>query len=203
MAGDMPFPPTAGTDLSTTVLRDGTQGMQADLPMGGKKVTGAADGIAVDDLVTRRQLHLLKIKNADQGKANSTLADDAELTFTVESLGRYKYRLILYVTLTTISSGFKMAMGGTAGVSSSLTWIRFLDIGSGFPWTAIDETFFTTYGTTKQVLPVTGSIRVEVEGTIDFATGAGTVLLQFAQAANNGGTTAVKAGSFMELEKVT
>lgn len=42
--------------LSGVVTRDGQSPMTADLPMGGNKVTGSADGSATDDLATYGQV---------------------------------------------------------------------------------------------------------------------------------------------------
>jgi hypothetical protein len=134
----------------------------------------------------------IKVAAAQFDKTNTTLADVPGLAVALDSGKTYAFRAFLD-TLVDAAGGLKVAMGGTATASAFIAWATIV---SGTPAldganraASLGATIASASGQTKY--------GVFVEGTLT-TSGAGTLTLQFAQAAATG-TSSVKVGSSLTV----
>ena len=145
--------------------------------------------------------YLKAYKTSDQTVTNSTTpTNDSELTVSVEASTTYSFRLKIFNTTASVTSGIKVELSGTCTVTSMKAQIYIYDdttnsLAAFSRVTALDSPVGAGLGA--------GDNYVIIEGAVEINT-AGTFLLQFSQNtadAVNGIT--VQRGSVIELFKVS
>lgn len=129
-------------------------------------------------------------KSADESVASSdVLQDDNHLTTTVE-VGTYLVTIMLFGSFPSLT-GIKVALDGTSVAANFILGMA--------PFTAA---LVTAYGSPYQVLSASNYTGLVFQAAIEVSS-AGTLKLQWAQAASDPTNTTVKRGSYMLLERVT
>lgn len=88
------------SSLTGSLPRNGTAGMLADLPMGGSKVTGMANGVAVTDAATVGQTGAL-VSTTIAGAAIKTVAVDADSFPLIDSAAGSALKRITWASVKT------------------------------------------------------------------------------------------------------
>lgn len=124
--------------------------------------------------------------------SNTTLADITGLSTTVESGGKYHFKVYLMIN-STANGGVKTAVSGTA-TATAIRFINSVFTSSGVAVshsTALDSASGSTVAVLYKV----------IEGYIEVNAG-GSFKIQFAQNASHGDTSTVYTGSWMTVDKI-
>jgi len=136
------------------------------------------------------------IKSADESRTSSgSYLDDSEMTLTVEANTKYYIKVIVIATAVNNVGRIKYRLSGPAGATSktsnSALNAQTANVaneiigGSGWTHSSGDATERMT----------------SIEGTIIISSTAGSITVQWAQAASDAGATVMKAGAILELRK--
>lgn len=93
------------TAFSGSMRRDGQSAMAGNLPMGGNKLTGVADGVAAQDAVTMSQLTPVKTSVEALAAAEVDLASAATISIGTQSSNRI--RITGSVTISSFGTSYK------------------------------------------------------------------------------------------------
>lgn len=194
------------TGLSSCILKDGTQTVTADIPWGGKKITGlglataAADALSQAAGDARYAIIISKAKaSATTKTSNVTLANDPELTGITLAAGHiYAIKLLLSAYITG---------AGAPGINFELAYSGTFTAGQGYGTvngTAVTAGAIAINGTvaiaTLQNSSSTPSIIV-ADCTLVATTG-GTLSCQWAQNISSSTSLTVAPGSFLKVVQV-
>jgi hypothetical protein len=152
-----------------------------------------------EDTGVEYQKHIghLAHKDADESVTNSTtLQSDDHLTVTVGASKVYHFRAVLFVTSSSSTAGFKVALGGTATVTSVKAEVKIYDDTTS---TIAAVSRVTALGSSVGVVLTAGNNHVEIEGAVEISA-AGTFLIQWAQqVADAVNAVTVQRNSYLEL----
>jgi hypothetical protein len=124
--------------------------------------------------------------------ANTTLANDTDLTFSVTSGTKYRVRGTVYFD-TTAAGDFKYAIAGPA--ASLIRVHKRHQAAAGVAYVTATDTAFAT----STAVAGTGTAGGQVFFDVLFvATASGTFAFQWAQNTSDAGNTSVNAGSYLE-----
>lgn len=194
------------TGLSTAILKDGTQTVTADIPWGGKKITGLGAATAAGDALSqaagdaRYAIVFTKAKTAATTKtSNAVLANDPDLAGIALAAG-HVYAIKLF--LSTYITG-----GGAPGIAFNVTYTGTFTAGQGYGTvngTAVTAGALALNGNigiaTLQNSSSTPSIII-ADCTLVTTTG-GNLSCQWAQSLSSSTTTTVAPGSFLKVIQV-
>lgn len=194
------------TGLSTCILKDGTQTVTADIPWGGKKITGLGTATAGGDALSqtagdaRYAIIFNKAKaSATTKTSDATPANDPELTGITLSAGHtYAIKLFLAVYITG---------AGAPGITFNVAYTGTFTAGQGYG---------TVNGTalTAGALAINGTVGISglqnssstpsiiVADCTLVATTGGTLSCQWSQNLSSSTSTTVAPGSFLQAIQV-
>lgn len=139
-------------------------------------------------------------KTADESVTNSTtLQNDDHLSVSVVASTKYRLRCFIFHTSLSTTAGIKLALSGTATITSMKAQISIFDdttnVISGLARVS-------SLGSSVGAGLGAGDNFVTIEGTVEI-NAAGTFLVQWAQnVADAVNASTVQQGSYLELEKV-
>ena len=137
-----------------------------------------------------------RAKGADETtSSDTTLSDDAELTFDVNAGATYKFRFIVFYD-TPAAADFKYSV--TCPASPALVSITTKSIAPGATTQAITRQSACGFGPTAITETSGTDGYIEIEGVVQNGANAGSIAFQWAQNSSSGTNTTVRKGSVVE-----
>lgn len=132
------------------------------------------------------------VKSADEIQtSNTTMADDAELTFPVAANTNYRFRFTVFF-VSTIDADIKVGLSGPSSPTALKYWL----LGNGI---ITESTLVTVFGGSFGIAGSGNLKAFEISGVL-FNVNAGDVALQWAQVTSDATNTTVFAGSSLDYE---
>lgn len=130
--------------------------------------------------------------------STATLTDATGLVVTISANKKYRYRAVLFIDNAGTTAGLKFALTGP----SSPTKVTLAGILENSTSTILHQAA-TAYATIiDTTIATTGVKYAVIEGTVFNGANAGDLKVQFAQHTSDASATTLKAGSFLEVERL-
>jgi hypothetical protein len=185
-------------DILRTLLSHGPVRIASSLNIAGATVFN--NDVALGDLtlVSTEKLHAgpYKHKTADESINSSTsLQADDHLSVNLTASKNYNFRFLLHLNNDGAAAGIKLALSGTAGITSMKAQVRIYDDTTN---ALVGFDRITAFNSGVTAALSAGAAHAIIEGTIEVST-AGTFLLHWAQNSSDASNTTALRNSTLKM----